>query len=93
MFRLTREHRGARVVGVERDHIAKARAYAFDDMYRNYANLLINHYLTPEDVEDVRQVVRPKMTAHLRGVDFEWSYLDRIVQVGIEQAAIAFLSI
>jgi hypothetical protein len=64
-------------------------------MYRNYANPLVNHHLTPEDLEDVRQSVRPKMIAFLRdqGADFSWDYLDRTIQSAVEQAATAFLSI
>jgi hypothetical protein len=64
-------------------------------MYRNYANPLVNHHLTSEELEEVRQVVRPKLLAHLRecGIDFDWPYLDRTVQTGVDQAAAVFLSI
>jgi len=90
-----RPRRGEQPTLLRRDPTAKARALAFEDMYRNYANPLVNHHLTPEDLENVRQSVRPKMMAYLRdqGADYDWVYLDRTIQAGVEQAATAFLSI
>jgi hypothetical protein len=80
---------------VRDDPAAKARALAFEDMYRNYANPLVNHHLTPEDLEDVRQSVRPKIIEYLRdqGAEFSWAFLDRTIQSAVEQASTAFLSI
>jgi hypothetical protein len=64
-------------------------------MYQNYANPLVNHHLTDEDLEDTRRLVRPQLLAHLRerGMDFEWDYLDRTIETGVTEAAKAFLSI
>ena len=91
-----RPRRGEQPTLLGRDPTAKARALAFEDMYRNYANPLVNHHLTPEVLEEVRQSVRPKMIAYLsdQGIaEYPWVYLDRTVQTGVEQAAAAFLSI
>jgi hypothetical protein len=95
MFSRSRPRRGGQPTLSWRDHVAKARAFAFEDLYRNYANPLVNHHLTPEDIEDVRQAIRPKMIAYMENqhAEFYWSYFDRILQEGVEQAAAAFLSI
>jgi|ERR1035441_8019468 hypothetical protein len=77
MFRKTRPRRGEQPTLLKRDPAAKARALAFEDIYRNYANPLVNHHLTPEDLEDVRQSVRPKMIAYMdyyQDAEYGWLF-------------------
>lgn len=86
----TRDRRGNWTTVEMRDEDASTRFAAFRDMYQNYSDPWECHYLTEEDIEDTRTVIRRKISARFSNQDLLYQQagidLDEVIETLSEKA-------